>query len=300
MNIAFIWNKPDKNDEWSTPGGIGHAMRTNGINVDFYDLRYSEDVSKLIRKKSDYTAVAVWQAGTVPNYFSEVWKKDVFKSTLMIAESGDDPQIMMYNLGHTLPADVILTPDVESDEYYKKRGKKSYWFTHWGDESVWKQTPQVDTGIVSSTAGFRHGMWSSCMTLLTQELGDSFINPRITNHKYLTVQENVELYSRSEIVVQVSSNKEITRRLFEAAICERTVIADRLNFSKRLDSCLVENEHIVLYDSPEECLEKVRWLLNNSTTRKKIAENSYQHVKLNHSADARARQLIAIIEENSN
>ncbi len=299
MNIAFIWNRPENLDEWTTPGGIGHAMRLMGVKVDFYDLRHVNDVASLVRNKSDYNAVIVWQAGTVPNYFSEVWKKEVFKNTLMIAESGDDPQIMMYNLGHTLPADVILTPDIESNDHYLSRGKKSYWFTHWGDESVWQKSSQVDTGIVSSTAGLRQGMWSSCMTLLTQELGSSFINPRITNQKYLTVQENVELYAKSEIVVQVSSNKEITRRLFEASICERTVVADRLNFSKRLDSCLVENEHIVLYNSPHECLEKVRWLLENSAVRKKIAENAYQHVKLHHSAAARARQLIAIVEENA-
>ena len=98
--------------------------------------------------------------------------------------------------------------------------------------------------------------------------------------------------------MQVSSNKEITRRLFEASICERIVVADRLHANKNLDKCLIENEHIVLYDSPEECVEKVFWLLNNPKIRQKFSKQAYDHVSKNHSAKARAIQLLSIIKEN--
>lgn len=297
MKIAFVFSHAHKS-AWSTPGGLAEAIRIANHEVDFYDLQKPEEVLEVSHHHSKYDAVCLWEAGTISKEVEKIWHKDNFKSTLMLAESGDDPQIFRYNLQHTLPADVVITPDNDACEQYKRIGKNAYWLTHWGDESVWKFCAHKDTGRISTSAGPRPGMWNDLMQLLLSKFPDVFYNPRIQGGQYVSVEENVKLYDNSDVVVQVSSNKEITRRLFEASICGRVVVTDRLSASKKLKECLVEDEHILLYDTPEECVDKVQELLKDSERRKKISDSAYRHVLENHSSSARAKQLIEIIKQN--
>lgn len=300
MKLAFIFKRRCdwSGDNWTITGGFANHLTALGHPVDCYELDSEEELFLASKNHSQYDAVCLWEAGTIKDSIANIWHKDNFKNTLMMAESGDDPQIFASNLRHTMPADVVLTPDSDALNQYKKLGKNAYWLTHWGDESVWKKCPERDTGKVSSAAGPRPGLWKNVMTQLLTDLPDRFINPRINGGQYMTTQENVHLYDESDIVVQVSSNKEITRRLFEASICGRVVVADRLAVSKRLHDCLAEDEHIVLYDDPEDCVSKVKDLLSDINKRKRIAAAVYEHVLKNHSATARAKQFIDIIKRN--
>jgi len=283
---------------WSTPGGLSLALKKKGHHLDRFDLKKIDELKTVQTNHHRYDAVVLWEAGEVKQDVLALWKKENFSNTLMVAESGDDPQIFQYNLTHTLPADVVLTPDAHCRDLYEFNGKKAYWFTHWGDESVWLRSEPRDTGAVSSTAGPRKGQWKNCMHALIENLGEKFVNPRLKGGDYISPKQNSDLYENCDVVVQVSSSGEITRRLFEASICERVVVADRLEAKRRLSDCLVENEHIVLYDSPQECIEKVKMLLSNSELRKKISKNAYKHVLKFHSTDSRASLLQKIIEEN--
>lgn len=297
MRLAFIFNNSHV-DTWSTPGGLSTSLRTCGHDVDHYDLKKPNEVLNLSKKHEFYDAVCLWEAGTILDSIADIWQKENFKNTLMMAESGDDPQIFGYNLKHTLPADIVLTPDHDSFNEYKRIGKNAFWMTHWGDEIVWKKCPERDTGKISTSAGPRAGMWKNLMHILTTSFSEDFINPMMQGGRYISVEENVNLYDNSDIVVQVSSNKEITRRIFEASVCGRLVVTDRLSSSKKLNECLIEDEHIVLYDSLEECQEKIKMFLKEKDRRKKIARQAYNHVIKNHSSRSRAEFLLNIINKN--
>jgi hypothetical protein len=298
MKIAFIFND-SHNKEWSTPGGLSLALKNLGHKVDHYDLRDACDVLTASKQHSNYDAVCLFEAGTIPEEIQKIWSKENFKHTLMIAEGGDDPQIYHYNRYHTIPADVVITPDWESFNAYKNLGKSAYWFTHWGDESIWHRTAPIDSGVVSTTAGPRFGMWPDCMKSLINNFGLKFKNPRLDNSAYLSPQKNAELYAESDVIVQVSSCREITRRIFEASICERAIVTDRLPANRMLQNCFTEDEHIMLFDTPDECVEKVKMLLGDSNKRKNMARAAYEHTKKLHSAKSRAKTLIEIITENS-
>jgi len=298
MKIAFIFND-SHNKEWSTPGGLSLALKLLGHEVDHYDLRNVYDVTTASKKHSDYDAVCLFEAGTIREEIQEVWNKENFKQTLMIAEGGDEPQIYHYNRYHTTPADVVITPDWQSFNAYKDLGKRAFWFTHWGDESVWCRTDPVDSGIVSTTAGPRKGMWRDCMTSLNDSFGIKFKNPRVDGSSYLSPQKNSELYASSDVIVQISSSGEITRRIFEALICERVVVADRLADTRMFQNCLTEDEHILFFDTPDECVEKVKMLLKDRNKRKKMARSAFEHVIKHHSVSSRARSLIDIIAKNT-
>jgi hypothetical protein len=297
MNLAFIFND-SHNPDWTTPGGLSKALNRLGHSVDHYDLKNVKEIIELSKIHSTYDAVCLWEAGTISDHIVAVWHKDNFKNTLMIAESGDDPQIFRYNLRHTLPSDVILTPDADACNEYRRMGKNAYWMTHWGDESVWTLCTPKDTGIISTSAGPRPGMWKSLMDVLRDNFLEKFMNPRMLGGQYMSVEDNVKLYDNSDVIVQVSSNKEITRRLFEASVCGRVVLADKLSYTKKLNECLVEDLHIALYETPDECVAKAHELLQDSDKRNKMAKAAYEHVLKNHSAAARANQLIQIIKNN--
>lgn len=297
MKLAFLFNN-SHDLVWTTPGSLSNCLKTMGHTVDHYDLRNFQEIHRLSKINSSYDAVCLWEAGLINDAISTVWQKDNFKNTLMIAESGDDPQIFHSNLRHTLPADIVLTPDHDSYNEYKKMGKNAHWMMHWGDESVWRYCPPRDTGKISTSAGPRPGLWNELMSKLSASFSEKFVNPRLMGGKYISVEDNVKVYDDSDVVVQVSSNKEITRRLFEASICGRVVLTDRLSHTKRLNECLVEDEHCVLYDTADECVRKAQDLVQDSSRRKKIARAAYEHVLENHSSVARSNQLLDIIVAN--
>ncbi|NVO11245.1 MAG: glycosyltransferase family 1 protein [Bacteroidales bacterium] len=81
-------------------------------------------------------------------------------------------------------------------------------------------------------------------------------------------------------------------RLFEATGVGSCLITDS---KKNMEELFVKGDEVVLYDSFEECIEKVKWLLNNENERMKIAKSGQGRTLKTHSVEERCKLLISII-----
>jgi spore maturation protein CgeB len=68
------------------------------------------------------------------------------------------------------------------------------------------------------------------------------------------------------------------------------------NYTDRLSDLFNINQHLITYDSPQDCLEKIQYFLNHPDEREEIAKKGYEHVSKWHTYDCRVKQLIDIVE----
>lgn len=70
------------------------------------------------------------------------------------------------------------------------------------------------------------------------------------------------------------------------------------NYTENLENLFKIGEHLVIYDSQQDLLDKIKYYINNESEKNKIQEFGYKHVIENHTYDVRAKQIIDIINQN--
>ena len=84
-------------------------------------------------------------------------------------------------------------------------------------------------------------------------------------------------------------------RLFEATGVGTCLVTDvRSNLSDFFES----DEEVVTYESPEECWEKIKFLLNNPAARDEIAARGQSRTLREHTFSERAKSVVEIIESS--
>jgi glycosyltransferase involved in cell wall biosynthesis len=81
-------------------------------------------------------------------------------------------------------------------------------------------------------------------------------------------------------------------RLFEATGVGTCLLTDA---KKNLDTLFAPDTEVVVFSSPDECREKVRWLLDHPEERKRIAAAGMRRAHADHTFYRRAEELDAII-----
>ena len=83
-------------------------------------------------------------------------------------------------------------------------------------------------------------------------------------------------------------------RLFEATGVGSCLLTDR---KKNINELFEPGKEIVVYDSPEDCISKIKWLLENEDERKIIAQNGQRRTLRNHTVENRCSEIIKIIRQ---
>ncbi len=108
--------------------------------------------------------------------------------------------------------------------------------------------------------------------------------------------EMFKALSRSRIGLnvhgEVAGNYAANVRIFEVTGVKSCLLTD---WKKNLNELFEIDSEIVTYRSGEECIEKLRWLLENTNTCLKIAEAGQKRVLENHTFEIRSRQLHEVI-----
>ena len=73
------------------------------------------------------------------------------------------------------------------------------------------------------------------------------------------------------------------------------MMCDRLDVEYGLDQLYPEGS-IVYYESPEDCVEKMRYYLDNSSERKAIARKGMEWCRKHHGSLRRAEQILEAVE----
>jgi len=305
MRIVYLYNGEPfdenlVNETWGTSQGLAYQWKLMGhevVEINFSSLNCENLLfEELTKKHTD--VVLLSEAGTIPQHVQNFWKKERFPDCLMVAEGCDEPQILRYNLLHTLPAELIWSPDLDATNWYLSQGKNAFWLPHWGDEVIYSRTADPCNGTISTSAsGPRRGIWNEAIFALNEKYGEKFLAPRLNGGPYLSPYDNNKLYECSSLVFTMSSNAEITRRLFEAAASGRMVICDRLDASKSLNAIFEEGKDIECFDSLPELMYKVDLYLNNHDARMEMADNAHKKYMNFHTAKNRANQLCEVFKQ---
>jgi spore maturation protein CgeB len=81
-------------------------------------------------------------------------------------------------------------------------------------------------------------------------------------------------------------------RLFEATGVGSCLITD---YKKNMNDLFSSGDEVVIYNSFDECIEKVKWLLDNENERRKIAKSGQKRTLKVHTVEERCKTLIDII-----
>ena len=107
------------------------------------------------------------------------------------------------------------------------------------------------------------------------------------------------LFSRSKIVlnihVGVAGDYAGNMRMFEVTGVGSCLLTDN---KKNIDDLFIPGQEIVVYDNPEDCVKKVKWLIEHEAERKEIARSGHERTLKMHTVENRCRTIMDIIESN--
>ena len=137
-------------------------------------------------------------------------------------------------------------------------------------------------------------------TTLTQE-------EKVKNYPELILQKKLDpvygtemynLFANSKIVLNnhlgATGNYAGNMRLFEVTGVGSCLLTDnKINIT----DLFIPGNEIIVYDNINDCIEKVKWLLENDYKRKKIALDGQKRTLSDHTVEKRCFQIKSIIDK---
>jgi hypothetical protein len=239
MKVTFIYSY--ENEEWSTPLALVNEFKELGWEVDIVSIgsnrtgTYSDEQLQLwIQQDLECDIVIFMDWGR----FDSKWlDKKLKPNTFWVQESGDDPQNFERNFPKSERFHITLSPDLDSTEEYKKRGRDAYWWTHFADTKVQFPLDIKPEYVGVTTRGYGNSQFLNTLT----DHGDGTIG----NQNGFGPKEHTEFLNKGLMVIQNSRWGEVTRRIFEGMACGKLVLCDRLNESKKLHELFIDGEDII-------------------------------------------------------
>lgn len=237
-------------------------------NISFDDISKDCDVCLLIEN---------YDNGWLPNISK-------FKG-LKIFWSIDSHMILQHHLMTcvTNKIDIVLN-SIESHQKYFSGRFKTYYLPNAYPDDLIDFKPEIDKKYDVGFCGniINRGDWIDTVPNIHKDIfviGDDMINA-INSYK-IHFNRNIA--------------DDINYRTFETLGCKTFLLTNK---TENLDKLFNIGEHLDVYTSKQDLLNKVNYYLSNDDIRNRIAENGYNHVKKNHTYVNRAQRIVDIINEN--
>jgi len=254
----------------------GHHAIVWGLNYDNFLISFddiSKDCDALISLEN-------YDTGWHPN-ISNFKGKKIFWSI--------DSHCALYNHQQHCRKnkfDLLLLSNIHHAEYFKGLVDSISWFPNGYPSDLIKPDEtiirNVDVGFCGSLIGNRD-QWLKMLESKFQVKRDIF---KLGN-------DMVKSLSSYKIAFNLNIADDINFRTFEATGSGALLIT---NYTPNLEKLFKINEEIVIFESCEDLLEKIRFLLNNDDIRNKISQAGFKKSKEHHSYDVRSLSLIQMTE----
>ena len=126
-----------------------------------------------------------------------------------------------------------------------------------------------------------------------QEWIDSI--PNIRKDIFVIGNDMVNTINSYKIHFNRNLADDLNYRTFETLGCKTFLLTNK---TENLENLFTIGEHLDIYNSKQELLDKVKFYLSNDELRNKISESGYNHVRKNHTFVNRAEEILKIINEN--
>ena len=277
-------------EDWSTPRGFIKALKEEGINI--FELSYKEENKVIFPNRNFIEEFSIdvlllfhcGESEIIDNLIVEFKKRN--PNITLIVELGDEPQTRHCNYIKAASADISLSPDRVSVEYWKNKGFNCKWWTHCADTSIYKNLNKKRDIFIGTTMGNRK--YSRILKIF---LRGKFQNRRCFN------SENTDFYNRTKIAFQYARNNEITRRIFESAACGCCVLTNKLDIKTGIDDIFTEGESILYYRGFLSLAFQILKLIYDPRKISLISRNSNFIVNSYHTEKARVKELITFFDD---
>ena len=125
-------------------------------------------------------------------------------------------------------------------------------------------------------------------------------SPKLMRQKFPPVYgiDMYNLFKQSGIVLNfhigVAGDYAGNMRMFEVTGVGSCLLTDS---KKNMDDLFDTGSEVVVYESNEDCIEKIKWLLENENERKKIASSGQSRTLKDHTVENRCKTIIEIINK---
>jgi spore maturation protein CgeB len=264
----------------------------------------SERVREIFRnlKESDKTPdiliAQTFSSYIDANVFSELKKE---YGTVMINIGMDDRHQWWPGIHQMIPhLDLALTAAPECVDWYLKEGCPALFFPEASDSNIFKPMNELPKIHEVSFVGAKYGVREEIISALQNAGVQVTTFGGGWGKGFLPVEEVPKLFAQSKIVLGVgaighsSDFYALKMRDFDGPMSGSCYIT---HDNKDLESLYDIGKEIVTYKSINECVEKVRYLLENATERERIAHAGYLRALRDHTWTHRFKGLIDFLQE---
>lgn len=289
MKIAVSYHQPPHlvvKDQWNSSYGFAKALEKRGHAVDIRGIPdpSAVDMTQLIDESSNYDLIFFLWCGPWKTFDDQLEILKSKTSTPIFMDIGDEPQTYSCNQVRINHVHAFFTADLRCHNHYVQRGLPSNWMTHWCDDSVfYYKSDVIRENKCITTCGQR-----PCTDVLSHVFGNQFVNKRVWNH------DNTDFYNSGTVVFQFANHDEITRRIMEGGGCKNAIIQNRISAATGIYEMFEEDVDMCYYSSVQECIDKVRRLLEDDDYRNKLATNMYEKVTKYHMVGNRVNQVLDV------
>ena len=180
--------------------------------------------------------------------------------------------------------DLLLNSSEQYLPAFKNHVKYAAWFPNGYPSDLItpaKISRDVDVGFCGSSINVRN----SVMDHIQKEIP-------IKRDIFVIGEDMVRSLSSYRIAFNFNIADDINFRTFEAAGAGALVLT---NYTPNLEKLFKINEEVVVYESIEDCINKMKTLLANPELLSKIAVLGYERARSHHTYDSRAKRLVEIV-----
>jgi len=178
---------------------------------------------------------------------------------------------------------IVLNAIDQDRHFFEEHNMKTYYFPNAYPLDLIQPLnieKSIDVGFVGSLGN--RGDWIRSLN----------INP----HVMVLGDDMVKSINSFKIHFNRNLSHDINYRTFETLGCATLLLT---NNTDRLSDLFEIGKHLVVYESLEDCQNKISYYLAHEQERNEISNNGYLHVKEHHTFDNRCKMLVNIINSNS-
>jgi len=169
-----------------------------------------------------------------------------------------------------------------TQDMFRAVGAATEWLPNAYDDTLIQPTGEKkhDAGFCGRLIAGRKD-WLSAVSKLSQE--------PIQIDEWVLGADMVRAQSSYRVGLNRAYNIDINYRCLEVCGCRTALLTNRV---PQLEKVLRPGEHCIVYDTVEQCADKLRYLIEEPQTAELIAYRACAHVQKNHTYRVRARQIL--------
>src|ERR1019366_5993912 len=108
---------------------------------------------------------------------------------------------------------------------------------------------------------------------------------------YNVLEDAGKKMSQSRIILNEAIHDDLNMRVFEALACKKLLLTEDI---PAVRDHFVDGEHLVLFKTVDEAVEKARYYLDHTEDRERIAKAGYEEFLDKHTYMHRAKEILKV------